>query len=73
LGFEQPVPGLQVQLGSSVNYIHTSLKSALISTGSLVLPLNRTTATLPFDKGRDQTSNPFSLDYNTGIDLKQNW
>ena len=50
--------------------IHTTLKSALISTGSLVLLLNRTTATLSFVKGRDQTSKPFSLNYNTGRDLK---
>lgn len=50
--------------------IHTTLKSALISTGSLVFVLNRTTATLSFAKGRDQTSKPFSLNYNTGRDLK---
>ena len=42
----------------------------MISTGSLVLLLNRTTATLPFDKGRDQTSKPFLLNCKKGIRFK---
>lgn len=46
---------------------HTNVKSALISSGSLVLRLNSTTATLPSDKARDQISKPFSANCNMRI------
>lgn len=56
----------QVQNNSkAIKFIHTNAKSALISSGSLVLRLKSTTATLPSDKARDQISKPFSANYHT--------
>jgi len=53
---------MQVQI-LSYKFIHTNAKSALISSGSSVLRLKSTMATLPSDKARDQISKPFSANY----------
>ena len=52
---------MQIQNDSKAfKFIHTNAKSALISSGSLVLRLKSTAATLSSDKARDQISKPFS-------------